>query len=151
MLGGGAVLVGVEVETALMGAVGGGAGLVHVGDAHGGAVKGGGDGQVGLADEGGAVGAEAHGVIAAGGGAQDAVADDDAQGIAGGEVEEVAVDAAQHPEPLGLQGFGHGGQVLTGEELVPVDHHGVDAVGGGVGDVPLGAQVGLGVAPEDLL
>ena len=151
VLGGGAVLVGVEVEAALMGAVGGGAGLVHVGHPHGGAVEGGGDGQVGLSDEGGAVLQEAHGVVAAGGGAQDAVADDDPQGVAGGEVEEVAVDAAEHPEALVLQGLGHGGQILPGEELVAVDHHGVDAFGGGVGDVPLGAQVGLGVAPKDLL
>ena len=150
VLGGRAVVLRVEIEPALMFAVVCGTGLVHVGDPHGGAGEGGGDGEAGPADEGGPILPEAHGVVSAVGGAQRTVADEHAQGVAGGHVEKVAVYAAHHAVALGLQRLGHGGKGLLAQKLVPINHHGVDALAGRIGDIALCAQIGFGIAPKDL-
>ena len=150
VLGGLAVIVGIEVVAAGGAVAKGGAGLVHVGDLKGIAGEGGGHRDGGPADEGGAVLPEAHGVKAAGGGAEDPIGDEHTQGVAGGHVIKIAVDAAHHPVALGLQALGHGGQGLLVQHLVAVDHRRVDAGAGGVCKVAFGAQVGLGIAPEDL-
>ena len=133
-----------------MGAVIGGAGLVHIGDPHGGAGEGGGHGQGGLTDEGSAVLQEPDGIVGAVGGAEDSVADEHAQSVAGGHVEKVAVDTADHPEAAALQGLGHVGEGVLAQDPVPVVHDGIDAVGRAVGEIALSTQVGPGVAPESL-
>ena len=70
--------------------------------------------------------------------------------LAGGHVEKVAVYAAHHAVALGLQRLGHGGKGLLAQKLVPINHHGVDALTGRIGDIALCAQIGFGIAPKDL-
>ena len=108
-------------------------------------MEGGGHGQVGLADEGGAVAAEADGVIAlvvgAGHGTEHAVGDDGAQRLTGGHHVQVAVDAAHQPLALALQPLGHGGEGLPAGDLVAVGHHRGYILVGCIGKVPLSPQI----------
>ena len=114
---------------------------------------GGGDGQIRAAHDHAAVLPEAHGVVVGGAGEDLPLRDQDAQGVAGDGVVEVAVDGAHHPVAHGLVGLGGGG----GGEAVAHGHavgrRGKDAPAliGIVGDVALPAGLVIAAAPVDVL
>ena len=63
----------------------------------------------------------------------------------------VAVQAGHHPFALALQGLGHAGQGHPVGNLGAVGHRGHYAGVGGILHIVLGAQVGIGIAPEHVL
>ena len=119
-------------------------------DLHGVAAEVRAQGQLRIADDGGAVGEEAEGAEVGRGGAQVPVGDDEAERVAGGHDEVIAVDAAEDALTAALKGLGHGVDGLLVEDVRAVADLGRDAGGGGIGDVVLLAQVGLRGAPHDL-
>ena len=144
----------IEVDTA-----GGDPGLVDAGDGTddlrgvSGAVRAliaqiGGDGDAGLADDGGAVLPESDGVVSGIAAEELAVRYQDADGQAVGGVEEVAVDAGHHPVPLPLQLPGRGGHRGAGGQRAAVGDDGGHIVVGGIGDDIFRPQVGVSGAPE---
>ena len=92
----------------------------------------GGDFHAGLAQDGGTVRAEADSVIPGVAAAEDALADDQADGQAVGNVIEVAVDASHHPVPIPFQLGGHVCHAVAGGEDVAISHQGGDF---GIGSV----------------
>ena len=107
-------------------------------------------GQPVLGDEGGAVVIEADGPGAAvvAGGPHHPVGDHQAGGRAGGEHIPVPVEAGDHPLALALQLLGHAGEGHPVGDLGAVGHGGGHVGTGGVGDIVLGTQIRIGVAPE---
>ena len=124
-------------------------GLVEGGQLRAAACGGGRDGQLGGAHDGAAVGPEAYGVILRGAGEQLPVGHQDAQGVAGGGVVEVAVDRPHHPVAQALVVPGRLGGGEPGADRAAVGGHGdhlpgAGAVGqggqaeGSVGEQPAG-------------
>ncbi|MPM88281.1 hypothetical protein SDC9_135383 [bioreactor metagenome] len=143
-MGAGAEVVGEQII-----AVGGGADFVHPGHDERMPQKGGGHRKLGLSDKHRAVRPKAHSVEVGGGGAEHPVGNHQPQRRAGGHHIIVPVEAAHHPFPVCLQAFGHGAEGLLGEDFIPVGHHGGDACVGRIGEIALGAKVGICTAPED--
>ena len=133
-------------------------GLVEGGQLRAAACGGGRDGQLGGAHDGAAVGPEAYGVILRGAGEQLPVGHQDAQGVAGGGVVEIAVDGAHHPIALAfvfLHRVAHGAPAADGRAVGGHGPHAgcKDAVGVLVGivvGVSVGIAVGAGVIPSVL-
>ena len=107
------------------------------------------DGQLGVADHGRAVGAEAHRVVGvAADVAQHAVYHGGADGNAVGHAVVVAVDARQHAPALPLQlpgGAAHRGEGAGG---LAVGDHRLHLLRRGVYHVVFLPQIGVGIAPE---
>ena len=112
-----------------------------------------GDRQPVAGDESGAVGVEADGpgVVVVACGPHNPVGHHQSGGRAGGEHIPVAVQAGHHPFALALQGLGHAGQGHPVGNLGAVGHRGHYAGVGGILHIVLGAQVGIGIAPEHVL
>ena len=102
----------------------------------------------GLAQHGGAILPEAHGVISRVTAAKQAIGHHDADRQAGPHVVEVAVDARHHPVALLLQLFGHGGDLALIRQHVAKGDDGRHRLVGHVGDEVLCTEVGRTAAPK---
>ena len=154
VLGGSGEVVGQQGQAAHSGTV---RQLSHLIDAaaqlYGLPSEGHGDRQPVAGDESGAVGVEADGpgVVVVACGPHNPVGHHQSGGRAGGEHIPVAVQAGHHPFALALQGLGHAGQGYPVGNLGAVGHRGHYAGVGGILHIVLGAQVGIGIAPEHVL